>query len=65
MAATLAQQLESVQAAIAAIESGAQSTAVDGQTVTRADLRTLYAREKSLLMRINWADKGRVTVAET
>lgn len=64
MAATLAQQLASVQAAIAAIESGAQSTAVDGQTFTRADLRTLYIREQSLLNKIDRADRGRITVAE-
>jgi len=64
MAATLAEQLESVQAAIAAIESGAQSTAVDGQTLTRADLKTLYIREENLLRKIDRADRGRTTVAE-
>ena len=64
MAATLAEQLASVQAAIAAIESGAQSTAVDGQTVTRADLITLYCREYNLLNKIDRGDRGRITVAE-
>lgn len=64
MAATLAEQLESVQEAIAAIENGAQSTTNDGQTLTRADLRTLYAREKDLLLRIDRGDRGRITVAE-
>ena len=62
--ATLAEQLASVQAAIAAIESGAQSTTCDGQTVTRADLRTLYAREERLLNKIDRGDRGRITVAE-
>lgn len=41
-------QLERVQAAIAAIESGAQSYAVEGRQFTKADLRTLYEREKYL-----------------
>lgn len=65
MAATLAEQLASVQAAIAAIETGAQSAAVDDQTLTRADLRTLYAREERLLNKIDRADRGRITAAET
>ena len=64
MAATLAEQLASVQAAIAAIESGAQSTTNDGRTLTRADLRTLYAREERLLNKIDRADRDRITVAE-
>ncbi len=64
MAATLAEQLASVQAAIAAIEAGAQSATVDGQTVNRAELRTLYAREDRLLTKIDRTDKGRITVAE-
>jgi len=64
MAATLAEQLASVQAAIAAIESGAQSTTNDGQTLARADLRTLYAREERLLNKIDRGDRGRITVAE-
>ena len=63
--ATLAEQLASVQEAIEVIESGAQSITNDGQALTRADLRTLYAREKDLLSRINRGDRGRITVAET
>ena len=64
MAATLAEQLASVQAAIAAIESGAQSATSEGESVARADLRTLYAREERLLNKIDRADRGRITVAE-
>jgi len=64
MATTLAEQLASVQAAIAAIESGAQSTTNDGRTLTRADLGTLYNREKELLNKVDRADRGRTTVAE-
>ena len=65
MATTLAQQLASVQAAIEAIESGAQTATCDGQTLTKADLITLYSREYNLLNRIDRADRGRITVAET
>jgi len=61
---TLAEQLASVQAAIAAIESGAQSTASEGESLTRADLKTLYDREEKLLNKIDRADRGRYTVAE-
>jgi hypothetical protein len=52
MAATLAQQLESVQAAIAAIEAGAQSYQIEGFAYTRATLKTLYEREERLLDKI-------------
>jgi hypothetical protein len=54
-----------VQTAITAIESGAQSvTAPDGRSLTRADLGTLYEREKYLERRIAMqATYGR-TVAE-
>ena len=66
MAATLAEQLASVQAAIAAIESGAQSAASEGESLTRADLNTLYTREERLLNKIARAARGgNITVAET
>ena len=64
MATTLAEQLASVQAAIAAIESGAQSSMSEGKTVSRADLITLYCREYNLLNKIDRGDRGRITVAE-
>jgi len=48
MLKTYSQQLEEVQAAIAAIESGAQSYSVANRSLTRADLRTLYEREQKL-----------------
>ena len=41
-------QLESVQAAIAVIEPGGQSTGIGGRTLTQADLQTLYEREQRL-----------------
>ncbi len=49
MARTLQEQLDSVDAAIAAIEGGAQSyTTVLGQVVTRGNLAAMYARQIEL-----------------
>lgn len=45
---TTAEQLESVQNAIAAIEDGVQSYRMGDETATMADLGSLYAREKTL-----------------
>ena len=65
MAYTLAQQLDSVQAAIAAIESGAQEVSVNNRTYRKADLKTLYDREERLLARISRETNGDMkTVAE-
>ena len=47
---TTLEQLEAVQTAIAAVEGG-QSVTWGGKTITRADLRVLYAREDRLLER--------------
>lgn len=53
MADTLAQKLDRVQTAIAAIESTGQAIGEDGKgTLTRGDLRTLYAREERLERKI-------------
>jgi len=46
---TYTEQLESVQAAIASIESGAQSAQFQGRGWTKAELRVLYEREKWLI----------------
>ena len=66
MAYTYAEQLDSVQAAIAAIESGAQEYTHRGRTYKRADLGTLYAREERLLKLVNSGSgsRARRTVAE-
>jgi hypothetical protein len=45
---TYTEQLESVQTAIATIESGGQAYSISGRSMSRADLETLYAREKWL-----------------
>ena len=62
--ATLAAQLASVQAVIAAIENGAQAASSEGESLTRADLKTLYDREERLLNKIAREDRGNISVAE-
>lgn len=58
MPETTAVQLERVQAAIAAIESGAQSFTVLGRMYQRGDLKTLYEREEQLLRRQTQETRG-------
>ena len=48
MVETLETQLERVQMAIAAIETGAQEYQINNRRVTKADLSALYNREASL-----------------
>ncbi len=64
MAETYAQQLDRVQTAIAAIETGGQSVSQNGRTLSRADLSTLYAREQRLLDLIDRQSNGSRTLAE-
>lgn len=45
-------QLASVRECIAAIESGGQSMGHGGRNLTRADLKTLYERERELIARL-------------
>lgn len=61
--ATLAQQLESVQTAIAEIELDGQTYHLDTQGKTRADLPALYERERRLLRKIAAEDGRGRTVA--
>jgi hypothetical protein len=58
MPETTAVQLERVQAAIAAIEGGAQSFSVLGRIYQRGDLKTLYDRERELLARTETESRG-------
>ena len=51
-------QLERVQAAIAAIEGGAQSYQIRGRALTRGDLRTLYDRETWLRAQVDRETRG-------
>lgn len=46
---TYSEQLEEVQTAITKIVTLGQSYTIEGRTLTRADLRTLYDREKVLM----------------
>jgi len=63
---TYAQQLEEVQAAIAAVEGGAQgytiTTAVGSRDVKRPDLQWLYPREKWLRSMVARESRGGVRV---
>ena len=61
---SLETQLERAQMAIAAIESGAQSYQIANRKVTKGDLATLYAREKSLKAEIARASGGDLYFAE-
>lgn len=56
--ATYAEQLESVQNAIASIEAGNQSTSILGRSFTKADLATLYTRERWLRKMVARESRG-------
>ncbi len=62
---TLEVQLERVQMAIAAIESGAQEYKIGNRSLTRANLSTLYARESSLKNAIARRDGDDILYANT
>lgn len=55
-------QLERVQAAIAAIESGTQSYTMGGRTMSRGNLADLYKRETFLRKRVNRQKRGGIRV---
>lgn len=56
-------QLERVQAAIAAIEAGAQDYMIGSRRVTRGDLATLYKRERELLQQYYEEKYGSIAYA--
>lgn len=56
---TYTEQLESVQAAIQAIEGGAQSYSISGRAMSKADLGTLYQREENLMPKALREQSGR------
>ena len=58
-------QLERVQMAIAAIESGAQDYKIGNRSLSRASLATLYAREASLKTAIARRDGNDILYANT
>ena len=55
---TLQSQLESVQDAIARIETTGQAYGRDGNSLNRADLKTLYDRERYLESKIAKAQRS-------
>ena len=61
---SLEKQYESLCSAIAAIENGAQSYNVDGQSVTKANLATLYNRQKTLESQIRQAQGENLCIVE-
>jgi hypothetical protein len=63
MAEKLEVQLERVQAAIAAIESGAQEYRIGGRSLRRADLVVLYQRERDLKQQMAEQQYGSRTYA--
>lgn len=62
---TLEIQLERVQTAIAAIETGAQKYEINNRSITKADLTTLYSREKQLKAAIAARDGDNILYANT
>jgi len=61
--ATLAEQLNNVQAAIAAIEQHGQGYTIDNVTYNRGSLKVLYDREERILRKIaNETTHGRTRV---
>jgi len=62
---TLETQLERVQMAIAAIESGAQEYQIDNRRISRADLALLYTRESSLRAAIARQNGDNILYANT
>jgi hypothetical protein len=55
---TTQEQLDQVRSAITAIETGAQEYQVGGRRVTKADLKTLYERERVLMQRLDIETNG-------
>lgn len=62
MAKTYAEQLESVQAAIEAIELRGQTVTINNRTLGRAELPALYRREARLRTLIDRQARGGIRV---
>jgi hypothetical protein len=60
---TYAEQLEEVQTAISAIESGAQEYQIGGKRVRKGDLAALYKREEYLRSMVNEDAYGSEAIA--
>lgn len=55
---TYSEQLEEVQAAIAAIEGGAQSYSIGDRSLSRGNLKALYEREAYLRAMVARSESG-------
>lgn len=65
MSESLQEQLSQVQNAIAAIEIAGQEYQIGSRRLKRADLNTLYAREKNLKAQIEYENAQSNTFANT
>ncbi|WP_296627682.1 hypothetical protein [uncultured Negativibacillus sp.] len=61
---SLEKQYENLCKAIEAIENGAQSYNIDGQSVTKASLATLYSRQKALESQLRQANGGDLYIVD-
>lgn len=59
--ATAAAQLASVEAAIAAIEGGAQEYQIGQRRVRRGELATLYKERERLERKVAWEETGGIS----
>ena len=60
----LEKRYENLCKAIEAIENGAQSYNIDGQSVTKASLATLYSRQKALESQLRQASGGDLYIVD-
>ncbi len=58
MSDDLQTKLDRVRAAIEAVETGGQSVAYEGRSVSKGDLKTLYEREAYLEQRVARQNRG-------
>jgi len=66
LARTFGEQLDTIQTAIEALETGkAQSYEIEGRKMTYFDLRTLYAREEKLIKQISLYGRNYIPGQET
>jgi len=60
---TVKEQLQQINAAISAIENGAQEYSIGGRRLRRPDLSILYKERRMLLQQLREENGGSVTVA--
>ena len=60
---TIQEQLDQINAAISAIENGAQEYSIGSRRLRRPDLTVLYQERRQLLLQLREETGGSVTVA--